>query len=202
MNNASAWGDKVAELLTKTAIDLPDGFFCSFDYTLTGQNLTHPIAWGAIVRGLAANDGERVGIDVRLNNGAGAKFQPDIVLFDRSFNPIVCIDYESPNSSDSRIPLKDIQAFISWQAATLSSSAYVIVTTLPDAARPAWEIRYTAGGQYNEGMRPHTLAIRENPFRFWKIRYDAEFARLERHDIAWVNLDQRYAERVYPDAKR
>jgi hypothetical protein len=150
-------------------------------------------------KGLAgAIDGERVGIDVRLNDRAGAKFQPEVVLFDRSFNPILCVDYESPNSSDSRVPFKDIQAFISWQKATASGAAYVIVTTLPDAARPTWEIRYTVTGQYNEGLKPHTEAIRKNPFRFWKARYDAELQELDRRNIAWVNLDQRRAHRIFP----
>ena len=149
------------------------------------------------MRGLPNKNGERVGIDVRLNDRAGAKFQPDVVLFDQPFNAVLCVDYESPNSSGSRVPFKDIQAFILWQKGAASNAAYVIVTTLPDAARPEWEIRYTAVGQYNEGLRLHTSALRENPFQFWKVRYDAEFQKLDRSNIAWVNLDRRHACRFF-----
>jgi len=198
MLGASLWADRVATILSEAAAKLPQGFFCSFDYTTTGQNFCHPIAWGSLVRGLAISSDEFVGIDVRLNDLAGCKFQPDVVLFNRALQPIVCIDYESPNSSDARVPYKDVQALLTWQKATASHTDYVIVTTLPDANRPSWEVRYTAPGKYNDGFGNRKSEIRENPFRFWHAIYAEALTPITEGNVAWVNLDQKSAKRIFP----
>ena len=50
-----------------------------------------------------------VGIDVRINLGSGIKLQPDLVAYNAGYEELALIDYESPNSSDARVPWKDVQ---------------------------------------------------------------------------------------------
>src|SRR5690348_15571437 len=80
---------------------MPSTFCGTFEYTQTGNNFCHSLALGALASAVSQIDGVlHVGIDVRLNAG-GCKFQPDVVGFGASgFQPMLCVDFESPNSSD------------------------------------------------------------------------------------------------------
>ena len=72
--------DTIIQYLEAALIDLPIGFTDTFEYTRTGTNWTHPLIWGHLVK--AAWEVEcvsQVGIDVRLNDTKGTKFQPDLV---------------------------------------------------------------------------------------------------------------------------
>src|SRR5271155_1472229 len=69
--------------LEKAIGSLPPGFYDSFDFTTRGSNLCHPVTLGLLAKLVGEMDGVRyAGIDVRLNDREGSKFQPDIVGFD------------------------------------------------------------------------------------------------------------------------
>ena len=88
--------DTIIQYLNAALSDLPIGFTDTFEYTKTGKNWTHPLILGHLVK--AAWEVEyvsQVGIDVRLNDTKGTKFQPDLVGLNKKLKPIFAIDYES-----------------------------------------------------------------------------------------------------------
>ena len=191
--------DEIAVRLEGKVKHLPDGFYDSFDFTQTGHTLTHPITCGFLAHILQGMPWiTHVGIDIRLNLGKKAKFQPDLAGFDGSLEPVAFVDYESPNSSDARVPTKDVDAYLAWRRKSGLGVPYVIVTTLPDRPSENWELRYTSPGQYNERFRGRKDEVRRNPYRFWYGLYLDEFSRREMTTVALVNIDGKAVRRVYP----
>lgn len=188
--------DTVKRGLERSIRGYPVDFFNSFAFTRTGRNLTHPLTVAELARVMwSVPYVRRIGIDVRFNNEKGIKFQPDLVAFDEAHRPLFYIDYESPNSSDARIPDKDIAAYRRWQSDN-DAAPYLIVTTLPDHAAPDWELRYTAKGQCNEQCRGRLEAVRKNPFRFW-VRYWGQHVHRENlKNITILNIDGKRVRRV------
>ena len=136
-------------------------FFNSFAFTTTGQNFCHPRMHGLIVKvAWGLPDVAALDIDVRLNRGNKLKFQPDTVALDCSQRPLLIADFESPNSSDARIPEKDVKTFLAWARATECRAPYFIITSLPSMATP-WELRWTAKDKWNgrnlRGRKPLIL---------------------------------------------
>ena len=109
-----------------------DRYYNTFDHTRTGQNTCHPRTLGLLARicwcipGVAAVD-----VDMRFNVGEGVKFQPDLVAVDSRVQPLLIVEFESPNSSDARIPSKDVQTYIDWADSTTQHPPYLVVTSLP-----------------------------------------------------------------------
>jgi len=103
--------DTIAVGLRQDLKSLPAEFCGTFQYTTTGKNLTHPVILGALTHHLRRLPGVRhVGVDVRFNRlSERVKFQPDLVAFsdDALEQPVLIVDYESPNSSDLRLIEKD-----------------------------------------------------------------------------------------------
>lgn len=194
-----ALADEFTRLLEAEVQGLPDGFLDSFAYTTTGNNLAHPVVLGGIVRVAWGLPGVRfVAVDLRVNLGGGVKFQPDVAALGKELNPILFIDYESPNSSDARVPIKDVDAYIRWREKTGLDVPYLIVTTLPDRESPSWELRWTSAGCYNEAFQGRWQEVAANPFRFWHRYFLAEFAARTMDGVALVNLDGRRARRTFP----
>ena len=164
---------------------LPEGFYDTFEYTRTGQNLTHPVTVGLLAAVVAELAGVAIAtIDHRLNNRNGTAFQPDILAVSRELNPVLAIDYESPNSSDARVPRKDWAPYACWRA-TGATFPYYVITTLPDAACPTWELRYASPRGCNHGFAPFRAEIRRNPFAFWYAYYGRESAK---HDLTGITM--------------
>jgi hypothetical protein len=194
-----ALADQFACLLEAEVQGLPDGFLDSFAYTTTGNNLAHPVVLGSIVRVAWGLPGVHfVAVDLRVNLGGGVKFQPDVAALDDGLNSLLFIDYESPNSSDARVPTKDVDAYIRWRRKTGLDVPYLIVTTLPDKASPSWELRYTSAGWCNQAFQGKRQELAANPFHFWHGHYLAEFAARTMDGVALVNLDGKKARRVFP----
>lgn len=193
--------DRLAEGLQSCIAGLQDGFHNSFKFTQTGNNLSHPVTWGILAKILwEMPEVKRVAIDPRFNFGGGKKFQPDLAALDIDNQPFIFIDYESPNSSDSRIPLKDIDAFITCRSCKEfpASAIYIVVTTLPDSPVSDWELRWTASGYYNEMFHGRQLEIQKNPYRFWYTYYLEQFAVRDMTNIALVNIDGSKVHRTFP----
>lgn len=162
-------------------------FFNGFSYTRTGNNLCHPRALGLIAKaGWSLSEAAAVEIDVRLNLG-GVKFQPDVAIRNRNKDLALAIDFESPNSSDARVPRKDVDAYLAWAEAG-GGCEYVIITTLPDRPAMDWELRYASPGYLNNG---HDRAkIRKNPFRYWYRYYKSQLdPRWRDYPIRFANLN-------------
>lgn len=201
-----ALADSLAARLTVALCDLPDGFLSSFAFTKTGNNLTHPIVWGLLARAVWEMPGVfYVGIDVRLNLGQRVKFQPDLVAFgstpadSRHFdNHVLYVDYESPNSSDARIPKKDIDAYRAWSRGRGRDVPYLIVTTLPNRECPAWELPWPTKEMRSDNLSTHRAKIRANPFLYWYAHYEQAFTDRDLSNVALINIDGTVAQRAYP----
>ena len=173
---------------------LPDDFYSSFNFTETGKNFTHPYTLGIITKILNDFDSSGiVAIDIRINL-PGIKFQPDIALCDKDFSPKLFIDYESPNSSDSRIPRKDVKPYSLWRKNQKSIAPYFIITTLPNKKSSSWQLRYATKNNTNEEFtgdlaNPTRVKIRENPFRFWYRYYAKNIAQEDLEGISLINID-------------
>ncbi len=188
--------DQIVSALEKEISQLPNRFYDSFDYTTTGQNYTHPVTLGLLAKILWQIPKVcYVAIDFRLND-SGAKFQPDLVALAqiKPLEPILFLDYESPNSCDSRIPVKDVGAYEEWCAVYKKRIPYFIVTTLPNKVVSDWELRYTAKSGYNWDYHGKREDVRKNPFTFWY----SEYRRLLKNvsDIYFINIDGKHVEHV------
>jgi hypothetical protein len=191
--------DKLAAYLKQAIKDFPDGFYDSMAFMRTGNNLCHPITWGLLAQFTLTQvkNAGRLGIDIRLNTGMKKKFQPDIVactgeLTDLKY--LFFIDYESPNSSDSRPIYKDIVPYLAWSEQTGFTSPYIVITTLPKrrvGEWPKWDIANK--GEYKKLLR--------NPFDYWYKRYRQEFAsrKGKMGNVAVLNLDGKRVKREFPD---
>lgn len=200
MTDYASIADNLAFLLNPAIQQLPAGFLDSFRYTSTGNNLAHPVVLGFLAQKVWHLDGVTfVGIDVRLNLGKQIKFQPDIVAFDKAFNPILFIDYESPNSSDARLPEKDVDAYCNWTTRCGVSVPYIILTTLPDKISPDWELRYSSPGYYNAAFHGRNTELVQNPFRFWYAHYRTACEKRQMANIALLNIDGNQAKRIFPE---
>ena len=198
MKTAKEWADYLASGLARELRHFPDRFFDSFEYTTTGQNLSHPIAWGTLAKLLWQAPGVHgVGIDVRINLGSGIKLQPDLVAYNAGYEELALIDYESPNSSDARVPWKDVDPYCKWSTQTKQSAPYVIITTLPDCASD-WELRYAYGNGYNRDFHGRHSEICKNPFQFWYRYYREELKSRCLDSVALVNIDRKNVNRVIP----
>jgi len=142
-------------------------YFDSFDYTTTGSNFCHPRMLGLIAKAAwMLPKAGAVDIDVKLNAGGGIKFQPDIFVRDDSETPILAVDFESPNSSDARIPWKDVEPYLKWVEKSQSEVPYIIFTCLPKNAR-SWELRWTNVNGWNADHRDARDQIIGAPFTYW-----------------------------------
>lgn len=192
--------------LSKAIAKLPADFYDSFDYTTTGKNLTHPLTLGILTKILGALDHvTHVGVDVRFNAGKDVKFQPDLVAYEGLTNPTLFVDYESPNSSDARVPEKDVEPYSKWlkaprkePGAPVTEPEYVIVTTLPTRPSPRWQVRYTSRGGYNHEFRNQRKQIRDGPFDFWYRYYRKRLRGEHLRHLRFINIDGKQVRHV-PD---
>lgn len=175
----------VRRAIRNSMIGLPPRFYDSFDYTFTGNNLTHPLTVAVIANAVATHRRiARVGVDVRLG-----RFTPDVVGFTATMEPAVFIDYESPNSSDARIPPKDVDKYRAWCATSKTQVPYVIVTTLPDYASNDWQLRWTTYKKYlNYPFRGRRDEIRKNPFKFWYGIYRKKLRNRDLTGVYFLNI--------------
>ncbi len=201
MSNGKALVEDIVRRLKTEIRTLPEGFHSTFDYVKTGNNKCHSSTiWllAKIVSGLS--EVEHVGIDVPLGR-KGAKIKPDVVGYGPDWSHVIYVDFESPNSSDTRVWLKDCEPYAAYRAANPDTCApYVIVTSLPDCEAPGWQLRWTnmtlKGPQYNHAYRERGAEVQKNPFRFWLGRWREM---IDAHRIAGVtilNIDGRSVRRV------
>ena len=168
----------------------PEGFYDTFSFTVTGKNCTHPRTVGVLCKILwELKTISAVYVDRRFNAGKGKKFQPDLTGFDSCGNSIIFVDYESPNSSDSRVPNKDVASYKSWIETQENRAPYIIITTLPDGNAPDWQLRYTTEGYLNDHFRGKKSEMIKNPFRFWYSYYRKCLKDIDIYNIFFANIN-------------
>src|SRR5260221_2306860 len=180
--------DQIISKLQDEIANLPDGFYDTIEYIKTGRNYVHPITWGILSKILSSIEGVKyVAVDFRLNlrsQDKRIKFQPDLIALSQiepfeqlkhilqiethgQLEPMLFLDYESQNSSDKRIPRKDVAAYEGWSQANQSRVPYFIVTTLPDKPVKEWVLWARPNSEFH-GRRDELC---KNPFRFWYEYY-------------------------------
>jgi len=110
--------------------------------------------------GILAQVGHELGYTVDIERGikpsSSRQFQPDITYWDKSGNKIVClIEYESMNSSDERVIVKDVDNFSRYYDDQQESGQEnddktpefcIVITTVPKEfgkeKRKFWEYHY------------------------------------------------------------
>jgi hypothetical protein len=174
---------------------LPEGFYDTFKFTTTGKNLCHPVTLGLLAKVVGEMDGiGYVGVDVRLNAGKGLKFQPDIVGYRdaeglQNDQAVIFVDFESPNSCDARIPKHHLEQYLAWVKDPKPRAPYVIVTSLPDAPAPSWELRYTS--ELNKKHKRKLKQIRDNPYQYWTTVWKKDLrVRPKFSDIYFLNINR------------
>jgi len=187
------------ENLNEFVKKVPDGFYDSFAFTKTGNNLTHPFTWGEIVKILSNHsDVSIAAIDVRLNNNDGIKFQPDVICYDKNQKVLMYVDYESPNSSDARIPQKDVNSYIRWRK--LDNAPYVIITTLPNYSASKWKLLHTGQKQYNFAFKANKAELLINPYKFWDSFYCDQFNDIDMTGVYILNISGNEIFKSWPKA--
>lgn len=177
---------------------LPPELFSTFEHTATGSNFSHPRVWGVCARAAwdLAGDGGVVEIDPRLNDCAGLKFQPDLVVRSAAKVVLLAVDIESPNSSDARLLPKDVDAYVDWVRGERNRGRepfpYLVITMLPDAPREpdrTWKLRWSSG--YNHAQAGRLAEICANPYRFWYGLLAHDRGLIERHPLVFANFNGR-----------
>lgn len=186
----------IALALKKEIERLPNRFYDSFEFTSTGQNFTHPITLGLLTRILWQIEGlSFVAMDLHIDKDR-AKFRPDLTALSsiNPFRPMLFVDYESPNSCDTRIPDKDVSSYIKWSRVYGSRVPYVIITTLPNDSASDWQLRYASEGNENVRYKGRKDEIKRNPFKFWYDHYKDELKGRDLDKIHFINIDGRRVE--------
>jgi hypothetical protein len=181
---------KIVDELQKQIKSFPEGFYDTFKFTVTGNNLTHPRTIGILCKILwNIKTISAVYVDMRFNEGGKNKFQPDLTGVDNRGNPIVFIDYESPNSSDARVTNKDIKSYTNWTGTRENRAPYLIITTLPDERPKAWQLRYFSKDGCNYRFRGKRRKIKGNPCCFWYPHYRDYMKKIDAHNIFFANIN-------------
>ena len=187
------------EEFEKVLIECPivsRSFYNSFEFTRTGNNLSHPRTLGLLVKACnSLSEVVAVDVDVHLNAGSGVKFQPDLVAWDKDEICTLIVDFESPNSSDARIPGKDVQAYAKWIDFTKCEVPYLIITSLPKVPKGKWKLRMDRDG-CNREHREFVDQIKSSPFTYWYGVYREELEKLSKQyhgfrelPLFFANLD-------------
>jgi hypothetical protein len=134
-----------------------------------------------------------VELDVRLGLHPN-RFTPDLVGLRGTDDFALAVDFESPNSSDARVPKKDVRAYLNWARASNNNVEYLIVTSLPDDESRRWQLRYTDKNGTNPVHRGRRDQVRKNPFRYWYRFYRRELEGIpewKSAPISFANFDGR-----------
>jgi len=114
------------------------------------------------------------------------------------------IDYESTNSSDSRIIRRNFENYRRYVTSEEPShnipTFWLVLTTLPhrEVKRSEW---YSWDYRRKRIDMMEYRTILRNPFQYWSIKYEKEFATLEserkKYPIYIANLDSNVV-KIYP----
>lgn len=162
-------------------------------------NETHSLVWGALFHSVYLAVGRKCAVSI----GRGLKletmkkrFVPDISIWTLgSISKLVgVVDYESTNSSDSRIVRRDFANYRQYVQTPHSNvpEFWIIVTSLPSrrVSKSSW---YSWDLRRKRISRDEYLKLLENPFEYWFPKFSVGFDQLqkyfERCPLYVANLD-------------
>ena len=188
----------VKEILTSFAKGLKDllgsGVITPEHLETTNRNElneTHSLIWSALCHSICQTVGKKYVVTIEHGlkpKGKGMrKFTPDISLWKvNGVKKIVGIlDYESTNSSDSRIIRRDFENYrhyIQNPQIFDTPEFWVIITTLPSkkVRKSDW---YSWDLIRRRISRDEYVKMLENPFQYWFLKYTDEFNKLEEQRV-------------------
>jgi hypothetical protein len=197
----------VKEILANFANSLKDliktGFITVEHLESTNRNKlneTHSLIWGALSHSVYLTLGMKcvVAINRSLKSESMKKrFTPDISLWNHSHNSklVGVVDYESTNSSDSRIIRRNFENYRQHVQTSSHSNIpefWIIITSLPSKKVSksdwySWDLRRKriSGDEY--------LKLLENPFEYWLPKFSEGYSQLreqlEKCPLYLANLD-------------
>lgn len=192
-----------------------EGGFLKADWVIDGTwnsgRWLHGAIWGALAA--AAPENTMVLVEPSLSG----IFKPDLVFINSKHEKLVVIEYESSNSSDERLIMKDLahykQTIIGYAGAEnfpgkpdwVLPKLWLIISTLPSEEVKNWPW-HGYNGSYSEGYGPaekNQAARNDNPLKYYEQSLHKAFAdhwreiRKEMPDIerqgvqlVWANIDQ------------
>jgi len=203
----------VEEILISFADSLKDlvniGVVTPEHFETTNRNRlseTHSLIWSILCHSVYQTVGKKYAVAVEhgLKPKDVRKFTPDISLWkvDGVKKLVGILDYESTNSSDSRIIRRDFENYSHYVQNPMFFNIpefWVIVTTLPSkkVGKSDW---YSWDLIRKRISRDEYLKLLENPFQYWFPKYADKFDGLkEQHEkcpLYVANLDA-YKLRLY-----
>jgi len=163
-------------------------------------NETHSLIWGALSHSVCLTLGMNCTVAVNRSlksESMKKRFTPDISLWNQSHTSklIGVIDYESTNSSDSRIIRRNFENYRQYIQTSSHSNIpefWTIITSLPSRKVRksdwySWDLirKRISGDEY--------LKLLENPFVYWFPKFSEGFSQLkgqlEKCPLYVANLD-------------
>lgn len=163
------------EHFEKAIENVPPGFYDTFEFAESPNNFVHPWTWARIIESFSKIDNVTA-----VLNDQKQDFRPDVIVIkngDFNFSsPLLFIDYESPSSSDARIPSKDVGKYIARieKNIYLNKVPYIIITTLPKKESPKWKLKWAGKDGVNKHHKDAEDEILKNPFDYWYSFYRSE----------------------------
>jgi len=139
---------------------------------------------------LLDNDEFLVEIEPQFNykylDEENCKFNPDIAIYRvnkeelepiEKSTPFLFIDYESPNSSDARVMLKDIEPYMYFSEHLKeienikTQPIYLIITSHRNYEAEKNDLNRVLAYGYNDDFRKDKYEIHKNPLSYWLAKY-------------------------------
>jgi hypothetical protein len=197
----------VKDILANFANSLQDliktGFITAEHLESTNRNKlneTHSLIWGALTHSVYSTLGTKyvVAINRSLKSESMKKrFTPDISLWNQRPNSklVGAVDYESTNSSDSRIIRRNIENYRQHVQTSSHSNIpefWIIITSLPSrkVSKSDW---YSWDLIRKRMSEDEYLKLLENPFEYWFPKFSEGYSQLreqlEKCPLYVANLD-------------
>jgi len=162
-------------------------------------NETHASVWGALFHSIHLTFGMAYAVAINRSlksESMKKRFTPDISLWNRNHNNklVGIVDYESTNSSDSRIVRRNFQNYHQYVQTSNSNipEFWIIITSLPSK-------KVSASDWYSWDLirkrisKDEYLKLLENPFEYWVPKFSEGFSQLreelKRCPLYVANLD-------------
>lgn len=165
-----------------------------------GSRWAHAMICGALVRAVPEH------LTPLVEAGMSREFRPDMTIIDSGRNEIAVIEYESVNSSDTRLITRDVRRFA--EGYTLDGEwplpkLWLIISTLPSIAVKGWPWHAVNKLLDPAQYKANRAKRNANPLAFFQARMHAEMESqwakvLSEHKgleeygarLVWANIDR------------